>query len=317
MVFFITFLRAISAIVITNAHYTGVYPTDLIANGGLLGDVLFFAVSGYCLANVKLSFPRWYLKRIVRIYPPVLIITGIYVLLGFYKCPDAVSAIKLFVYPTYYHFIASILLLYIPFYIVMKTKFLSKRLPLIIMLTFAVAAVIYIFFYDKSNYHIDNVYEYFIRFLFFNAMLLGAYVRQKDFKFRNNSKKFNLFMTIILLPVYFASKLMFAKIPALAPFQIVNQIVLFCLLYFIFITFAGIDNKLERLPGKLIKIISFIGEHTLEIYLVQYMIIPRANVLFFPINWLIITLCIALAAIALRFVSQRVIGLIEKFIKVY
>lgn len=45
MVFFITCVRALAACLITNAHYTGVYPTDLIANGGMIGDVLFFAVS--------------------------------------------------------------------------------------------------------------------------------------------------------------------------------------------------------------------------------------------------------------------------------
>ena len=44
MVYFITFLRAMAACLITNAHYTGVYPTDLIANGGLIGDIIFFAV---------------------------------------------------------------------------------------------------------------------------------------------------------------------------------------------------------------------------------------------------------------------------------
>lgn len=32
---FIVLMRALAAIVITNAHYTGVYPTDLIANGGV------------------------------------------------------------------------------------------------------------------------------------------------------------------------------------------------------------------------------------------------------------------------------------------
>lgn len=32
MIFYITFLRALAAILITNAHYVGVYPTDLIAN---------------------------------------------------------------------------------------------------------------------------------------------------------------------------------------------------------------------------------------------------------------------------------------------
>ena len=42
MFHFIVLIRALAAMIITNAHYTGVYPTDLIANGGLLGDVLFF-----------------------------------------------------------------------------------------------------------------------------------------------------------------------------------------------------------------------------------------------------------------------------------
>lgn len=46
MIFFITVLRALAACLITNAHYTGIYPIEIIANGGLIGDVLFFAVSG-------------------------------------------------------------------------------------------------------------------------------------------------------------------------------------------------------------------------------------------------------------------------------
>jgi peptidoglycan/LPS O-acetylase OafA/YrhL len=52
---FIILIRALAAIVITNAHYTGVYPTDLIANGGLLGDVLFFSVSGFCISGGVIS----------------------------------------------------------------------------------------------------------------------------------------------------------------------------------------------------------------------------------------------------------------------
>lgn len=75
MVFFITCLRVLATIFITNSHYTGIYPTDLIANGGLLGDVLFFAVSGYCLYNVRDSFLRWYGKRAIRIYPAAVLAT--------------------------------------------------------------------------------------------------------------------------------------------------------------------------------------------------------------------------------------------------
>lgn len=46
MVEYATFLRAIAAILITNSHYVGVYPIDLIASGGLLGDVIFLLYLG-------------------------------------------------------------------------------------------------------------------------------------------------------------------------------------------------------------------------------------------------------------------------------
>ena len=82
MIFFITVLRALAACLITNAHYTGIYPIEIIANGGLIGDVLFFAVSGYCLYNVKYElspkgFALWYGKRLWRVYPPVILMTFI------------------------------------------------------------------------------------------------------------------------------------------------------------------------------------------------------------------------------------------------
>lgn len=316
MVFFITLLRALAACLITNAHYTGIYPTDLIANGGLLGDVLFFAISGYCLFNVKNNFISWYGKRLIRIYPPVLLITVIYFLTGHYTFIEH-NFLWWFIYPTYYHFVASIVLLYIPFYIVMKIKILAERLPLVMLAVFCIQLVIYLFAYDKSYYHIDNVYEYMIRFLFFNAMLIGAYVKQNDCKFRNKSKVINLIFAVVLLFVYFASKMLFAKYSVIASLQILNQLVLLGLLYFVFISLAGVDEKLNNMPGPLKKVTEFIAAHTLEIYLVQYAIIPRVNVLSFPINWFIITACIALAAVALHFVSQKAIKLIEKCIKVY
>ena len=71
MIYFATVLRALAAMLITNSHYTGVYPTDFIANGGLLGNVIFFAVSDFCRCNPKHRFPLWYGKRIVRIYPHI------------------------------------------------------------------------------------------------------------------------------------------------------------------------------------------------------------------------------------------------------
>lgn len=314
MVFFITFIRAISAMIITNSHYTGVYPTDIIANGGLLGDVLFFAVSGYCMANIKLPFGKWYAKRLVRIFPPVLIITALYSLMGFYHFSGVRGFLELFLYPTSYHFVASILVLYIPFYFVMRIEALKSRLPLVMLITFGIESLVYLLFFDRSIYHIDDVYSPMIRFLFFSAMLIGAYIKQNDVKFRSY-KVANVIMTLILCVVYFVSKMFFVRystVSFVCNFQILNQIILLTLLYFLFATFAGIDDKLERMPSWIKSIVYFISDMTLEIYLVQYVIIPRLNLGPFPLNWIIITASIVISAFALHFVSNKVIGLIEK-----
>lgn len=254
MIFFVTCLRTLAACLITNAHYTGIYPIDLIANGGLIGDVLFFAVSGYCLYNVKTSFPKWYGKRIYRVYPPVLIMTAIYVVLGFYSLNEH-SVCWWFVYPTYYH--------------------------------------------------IDTVREPMIRFLFTECMLLGAWFRHNDKKIRNRFKAWHLMATVIVFCVYFASKLLFSYWESLASFQILNQIVIFALLIFVFLTFAGLDNKLENLPVWLKKAISFVSGITLEIYIVQYVLIGLIRpVGSFPLNWILLTASILGSAFILHKITE-------------
>ena len=166
MVFFIDILKALAACLITNAHYTGIYPIDIIANGGLIGDILFFAVSGWCLYTIRDTFFKWYGKRLYRCYCSVILMTLLYILLGCYSLAEN-NLFWWLVYPTAYHFVTSIVLLYVPFYWVMVTPWIRKRLPVLMLVVFLAGLVFYIFGYDKSYYHIDNVREPFIRLLFF------------------------------------------------------------------------------------------------------------------------------------------------------
>ncbi len=311
MIFYITVLRAIAAILITNAHYTNIYPIEIIANGGLLGDVIFFAVSGFCLYNIKENFIKWYSKRIIRIYPAVWIITTIFLALGLYTL-DEMNIFQFMIYPTYYHFIASIIILYIFYYIIIKCKVLNDNIPKIMIGIFAIQLLVYIFIYDKSYYHIDVVREPMIRFLFLESMLLGALFRKRIYdNKKNNNKMLNWIMLVILIVLYFASKLCFAK-NILVQYQIINQIILFALLYFIFRVFEGIDSKLEKLPTKIKNVITFIAQITLEIYLVQYKIIPLFRDLIFPINWFVITAMIIVSAYLLHIVTNIIVKFISK-----
>lgn len=43
---FINLLRVLAAICIPNSHFANAWPVSGIASGGMLADVLFFAISG-------------------------------------------------------------------------------------------------------------------------------------------------------------------------------------------------------------------------------------------------------------------------------
>ena len=312
--FFVTFLRALAALIITNAHYVGVYPTDLIANGGVLGDVLFFSISGFCLANPKLPFGKWLLHRYTRIYVVVWVITIAYILIGAYTVDSFIDVIKWFIHPTKYHFVASITLLYIPIYFIAKYYKLNTKSYIAMMVAlFAVQMAIYLCIYDYSYYHIDTVREPMILFLWIQTMILGLHFRWRcdnDMVIKI-SRPIKIMASIILTILYFGSKMSFVKIESIAPFQILNQVALFLLLFLIFDIAQSYEKSFESLSKKKIWfVIQWLSDHTLEIYCVQYVIIRtmrKWNLGPFPLNWFAITITIIVAALILRKVSQAII----------
>ena len=174
--------------------------------------------------------------------------------------------------------------------------------------------VLYLTIYDNSFYHIDAVREPMIEFLFFQSMLLGLHFRWRceTEGIENRVSVWKIGLCILLCVVYFASKMIFVKMPSAAPYQIVNQIVLWSLLYFIFDIFMNLESRLSKQKGgRLCKGITFISDRTLEIYLVQYVIIAHCNIGPFPINWLVLSIIILLAAIVLRWSSQQIITRIK------
>ncbi len=155
-----------------------------------------------------------------------------------------------------------------------------------------------------------------IWFLFFESMLMGAYFRQNDEKYRNKFHWWQVLTVIGFAAIYFASKLIFAK-GNFVKFQIINQGLIFALGYFLFRLFFGLDNKLEKLPKPIMEIFKFLSKITLEIYVVQNVLIDTLRpYLSFPINWLVITVSILLAAWMLHWcvsgIEKGVLWCIEK-----
>lgn len=299
---FINVLKIIAIILITNAHYENIYPISILANGGLLGDVIFFSVSGFCLYNIKDSFLLWYKKRIKRIYPTVILSTLICVLLGYYSFSgNIVNIIQLFIYPTKYHFIASIMLLYIIYYFILffikKSGInVSKGLSVTLISISVIYLIYYLVFFDKSYYHIDSVYENSIKFLFLFSMILGAWFRNHKFKYLVKIKKRNIVFFLISFFAYFISKLLFVKYNCLSFFQIINQIFLCLVLFFLITILMSLELQIQSLPNKIKSILKYLSSLSLEIYLIQYVIIDKLNIYPFPLNFIIVSISILISA---------------------
>lgn len=214
------------------------------------------------------------------------------------------------VYPTCYHFVASIVVLYIPYYFILRSQWLRNRIPVVMVFIAAVWLLVYLTIYDRSLYHIDNVREPMIRFLFMESMLLGAWFRQNDSRFRSATKKTHLINTAILafaFVLYFSTKLIFSRMPSLSQFQIINQVLIFGLLWSLLRWASPLDKKLECLPVFIKHCIEFIAARTLEIYVVQYVLIDLIRPYFgFPLNWLVLTGAILVAASLLHCVCNGI-----------
>lgn len=72
----IDFLMFWAVLLVVNSHLEGMYvvPFKPLATGGIIGDALFFFCSGYKLFLGHFDrFDNWYKRRVVRVYPSLLI----------------------------------------------------------------------------------------------------------------------------------------------------------------------------------------------------------------------------------------------------
>lgn len=182
------------------------------------------------------------------------------------------------------------------------------------LVIFIIQLIIYVFFYDKTYYHIDTVKEPIIRFLFFQSMLIGLYFRVNHERYLNKKHLSNWIFLISSLVIYFITKIAFSRNEDISQFQIINQMILFITLYFVFKCFASIEGQLVKLPRMVKSVAAFISQITLQIYAVQYVIIHKFATIVFPLNWLIITSLIVISAYILYLAGNKSSDCILRFI---
>lgn len=99
-------------------HRGDLYPISLLAIGGEQGNVIFFVLSGYCLANINIEFKEWIKKRVNRILPATLFFLLLRIIIidreFVFSNTDFLVLIKRYV--DLYWFVFTILLYYIILY---------------------------------------------------------------------------------------------------------------------------------------------------------------------------------------------------------
>lgn len=292
MFHFVYWLKAFATMFITNSHYGEIWPISAMAMGGHLGNCLFFMLSGFCMYNIRESFPRWYAKRILRIYPALWIVATVDFLVGRNSAHGIMAYIHCYIWPTWYHFISSIMLLYVGFYVVRRVqKKWNIRTVWFLGSLFTVFLILYFTVYDRSYYHIDDVLETWVRFQFFASMLVGILLREQYDRIKNTLHLHHVARVFGLIIAYFAVKILIGR----KGFFVHGQCILPILQVLLVADMGLLAVKLEkqnffaRMPNWLNRGAKFLSGLTLEIYLGQLLIFHWFQNLPFPIDFILVT----------------------------
>ena len=143
----------------------------------------------------------------------------------------------------------------------------------------------------------------------FIAMMIGSLIYDyKNNEILKSRRAIWLCLGVASCGGFLMMKLLLNRIQILMRFQFMTQV--FGVAFAVFMMLAGIGYEMEI--QKVVKmrtgrVIELISACSLEIYLVQYVILDYCKIGPFPLNWIILTTTILLSAIILRWISQQII----------
>lgn len=291
----IVWLRCIATMLITNSHFTVLYPaqTPYLSFGGLFGNCLFFFVSGYCLTHAKAPFFGWYTRKLLRVYIPYFLFLPWLFMSGYhFERPLYV------VFPVEpYHFLPTIIVLY-PLYFFCTYLNRNTRVKYYhcVVATIAVQCAYYFLILDYSTQSVTKNFSIMVLISYFIVMLLGGMLKENY-----HPKKTGVYFVgaVLTFAVY--------TVQSFLPFQGVMKLLQWVIaIPFAFSMGGMLISAEERL--KTPAVVSLLADMTLEIYLVQYIAIDAYSQIAFPTGLLFCTISIVGLAYALHWGTKHITG---------
>jgi peptidoglycan/LPS O-acetylase OafA/YrhL len=283
------FIRFLAIFLITNSHLDSLYPIPYLGTGGALGNSLFFMLSGYGLAlsgqvNDR-PFLQWYWRRILRIYPSLIVVVAIIDLwLGkgwqTWTLGDYFAG---FIWPTPAWFVSALMIFYVVFFLIMKIG-----RPVAYVMVILALFIPYFYFYfnymDLTQYTIEGP-SYFKWIFYLQIMLFGGYLACRKGTITGITVM-HLLLLFAGLALYYGILIMI-KFGYGGRFQALIHVITFSVVYLILILSRS-RFVIEKIMSQkaLNFVITLIGGLTLEIYLLQYTVYSNSYIqsLAFPLN---------------------------------
>ncbi|MDT4845418.1 Acyltransferase family protein [compost metagenome] len=266
-----TLMLFMATALITLSHLDAFVPDPRIATGGAIGNSLFFFLSGFGLTmslnatGQGASTPSllaYLRKRVLRLYPAVLIVACAMLAVGMIRITDIADLARIFVWPTPFWFVSAVMVFYVPVF------YLARLKPAGIATAMALLLIPYAVFYsqlDLSTFVVEGD-DHFKWINYFGITLLGCLVARLKL-----TPRFNLFAIaslLISLLLFLVTKLTMFRYD-MGHLQFVFHVLLYPIVYFSFHLFAS-ETVLKPLRATpLFPGIALLGGLTLEIYLTQ------------------------------------------------
>lgn len=297
----IDYLKCIATLLVINTHIPALYPSgfNLLAFGGYFANSIFFFASGYCLTNVNTVFPKWYWKRFVRVYIPYLFFLPFLLFSGTYGELNWINILMPF---EKYHFIPTILFLYVVFYFLTILHQKAKICYSIQIVLLAVVAIAYYsFFFDYDGGYIIKHFTFIETVSYLIPMLLGGLAKEGKW-IKNRLIGFSLIVITLSLYVYQRIN------PFTGYFKILQPCIGLLFSYGLGCIALSFEDKLPHSTQ-----IEFISNVTLESYLVQFVSLAAFENIGFPTNILFHIISTIAVAFCLSKVSRAFVKRICKY----
>lgn len=286
----ISVLRCLACLFIINSHCGDLYPVSLLAVGGAQGNIIFFVISGYCLANIALPFGVWIKKRVMKILPSTIFFLVVRILLvdGIRMLKNMSVEIVVMRYVDLYWFVFAILIYYVIFYIALKRR---NKIFIAVLLGVYVCAYIvcYIFLLDISEFSVElEGFSPFKVLFYFGPFYTGGVIRlllERRLKALDTNCRGLCALGMILgLAVWAVEYSCILLLGEWYGFQFLIHVGIFVFGISTLLFILSIPKDKLKISGRFGDCVRLIGDSTLAVYLIQVTLKPLCLNFEFPVN---------------------------------